>query len=607
MTARRAHPMPFGAEVRDDGVRFRLWASKPKEVVLVLEGAGRELPMEPQGEGWFECFAHGIGAGERYRFRLPDGMLVPDPASRHQPEGAHGPSEVIAPLAHPWTDGAWWGRPWRETVLYEAHAGAFANGFDGARRRLDHVAKLGATAIELLPIADFPGRRNWGYDGVLPYAPAGAYGRPEDLKRLIEEAHARGLMMILDVVYNHLGPDGNYIWVHSPAFFDRRIHTPWGPGPAFRRKEVRDYFIHSALYWLEEFHFDGLRLDAVDAIEDSSDLHFLDELAERVRRRFTGEREVHLILENRDNDARRLARDQSGRPRLYTAQWNEDVHHPLQRLLTGQTPGYYRDYDDNPRDWLARALAEGFGYQGEASAYQGGQHRGEPCAHLPPTAFIPFLQNHDEVGNRPKAERITDAAPPEAVRAGAAIILLSPQIPLLFMGEEWGAASPFPFFCDFDEKLGESVRKGRLGGFKWFGWGAEERQTMLPPNAQKTYDAARLDWTELERAPHGDWLAFHRELLAIRAREIVPRLDGIGGNAGTYEIWGTTGLSVTWAMGDGSRLTLAANLGQNAESGCPKPKGGVLYQTANGVADNMGKGKAPPWSAAFFLDNQDAN
>ena len=408
--------------------------------------------MRSVGEGWHELVTDRARAGTRYRFALPDGLRVPDPASRHQPEDVHGLSEVIDPSSYAWRDIAWRGRPWEEAVLYELHIGAFTpeGTFRAAIDRLDHLVSLGVTAIELMPIADFPGRWNWGYDGVLPYAPDANYGRPEDFKALVEAAHERGLMVMLDVVYNHFGPEGAYLHAIAPQTFTDRHKTPWGAGintDGRDARPVRDYFIHNALYRIEEFHLDGLRLDAVHAILDDSAKHLLEDLAERVRAS-APERPFHLVLENEENEASRLVRGEDGRPRWYTAQWNDDVHHVLHVAASGEFNAYYADYHGDTEK-LGRALAEGFAFQGKAMPYRG-RVRGEPSGSLPPSAFVAFIQNHDQVGNRAFGDRLTHFAPDVAVRAVAATYLLLPQVPMLFMGEEWAAAQAFPFFADLD-------------------------------------------------------------------------------------------------------------------------------------------------------------
>ncbi|HEX9111394.1 MAG TPA: malto-oligosyltrehalose trehalohydrolase, partial [Terriglobales bacterium] len=373
--------MPFGAECRDDGsVRFRLWAPAARQVELSLASANRSrmrLPLDPCDKGWFELTTDAARPGTQYHFRIDDAQEVADPASRFQPRDVHGPSEVIDPGAFDWQDRDWHGRRWEEAVLYELHVGAFtpSGTFSAVGERLDYLADLGITAVELMPVADFPGRRNWGYDGVFPFAPDSNYGRPEDLKELVQSAHDRGLMVLLDVVYNHFGPEGNYLRSYAPQFFTDRHSTPWGDGINFDGLDsqvVRDFFIHNAVYWLTEYHFDGLRLDAVHAIIDDSTPHILTELADAVRSSVEPDRHVHLILENDLNQARYLHRTERCQPQAYAAQWNDDVHHALHVLITDERDGYYADYSQRPIDQLGRCLADGFAYQGEVSLYRNG-------------------------------------------------------------------------------------------------------------------------------------------------------------------------------------------------------------------------------------------
>lgn len=599
----RRHAMPFGAELREDGaVRFRLWAPSHAEIGLELDGATEPLRMSRAAEGWHELVTDRARAGTRYRFVLPDGLRVPDPASRFQPEDVHGPSEVVDPAAHPWRDAAWKGRPWEEAVVYELHIGAFTpeGTFRAAIGRLDHLAALGVTAIEIMPVADFPGRRNWGYDGVLPYAPDASYGRPEDLKALVEAAHARGLMVLLDVVYNHFGPEGNYLHAIACQAFTDRHKTPWGAALNFDGPEsaaVRQYFIHNAIYWIEEFHLDGLRLDAVHAILDDSPRHLLAELAERVRAA-APERHIHLILENEENQASRLQRGSDGRPRWYTAQWNDDVHHVLHVAASGEAKGYYADYKGDTQK-LGRALGEGFAFQGELMPYRG-HPRGEPSAELPPGAFVAFLQNHDQVGNRAFGDRITAFAPEEAVRAAAAAYLLLPQVPMIFMGEEWAAAQPFPFFCDFGAELAEAVRKGRREEFARFPEFQDPamRERIPDPMAEETFTSAKLDWEACRRAPHAGWLDWYRRILAVRHAELVPHLPGIR-RGGRYRILGDGAVLVRWALGDGAgELVLAANLSAAPVSGFPPASGRLLWREgAAGEDGNFG-----PWSLRWSIE-----
>ena len=437
--------MPFGAEIGPEGTRFSLWAPSARDVSLVLDSD--EYPLPDSGEGWRELILPQSRAGARYAYKVDEGPLVPDPASRFQPQDVQGRSLVIDPHTYTWEDAQWRGRPFEEAVLYELHIGTATpeGNYAALTKKLAELVDLGVTAIELMPLADFPGRRNWGYDGVLPFAPDAVYGAPDELKRLIDRAHALGLMILIDVVYNHFGPSGNHLSRYAGAFFTKRHVTPWGDGINFDGEDsrhVREFFTHNALYWLEEFHADGLRFDAVHAIKDDSATYVLAEIASRVRQRFP-RREIHLILENDANEARWLERDACARPRFYTAQWNDDFHHAWHSLLTGEIEGYYADYVDDLLSRLGRTLAEGFAYQGEASAHRGGRARGEKSAHLPPSAFVAFLQNHDQTGNRAFGERLSHLADPLKLSLARAVLALSPQIPMFFMGEEWAASSPF--------------------------------------------------------------------------------------------------------------------------------------------------------------------
>ncbi len=625
----RRHYMPFGAEVTDDGsVRFRLWAPDAERVALALEDPSapahrpnHRLDMAAVGDGWFERVTALAGPGSRYRFRVtgphvdPE-LALPDPASRFQPDGVHGPSEVIDPTAFRWPDDAsgsgWRGRPWETAVFYELHPGGFSaeGSFAGAAARLPYLEALGVTAVELMPVAAFPGRRGWGYDGVYPFAPFTPYGRPEDLKHLVVTAHSLGLMVFLDVVYNHFGPEGNYLHLYAPRFFTERHHTPWGAGINFdgeHSRPVRDFFIHNALYWLEEFQLDGLRLDAVQAIADDSEPHILAELADAIAAGPGRERQVHLVLENDANDARHLERQSDGRPRWYVAQWNDDLHHAAHVLLTGERDGYYADYAERPASWLARGLAEGFGYQGERSAFRHGATRGTASGHLPPTAFVNFLQNHDQVGNRAFGERLHQLTSEQALRAATAVLLLAPAPPLLFMGQEFAAEQPFLFFCDFGADLARSVTEGRRREFARFAPFAEEaaQQAIPDPNDPDTSARCRLDWREPDAPAHRAWLELHRALLALRHAEIVPRLEGISGNAASAELIGEIGLMVRWTLGDGSLLTLLANLGDDPLPGpvpLPQPTGDVLHLEPAHAGEAIAAGHLPAWTAAWYLD-----
>ena len=625
---KRAHAMPFGATVLPGGhVRFRLWAPGARDVAVRLDpdvavrldpdvavrlgadGAGPTLPMQQAANGWFELSTEAAVPGSRYAFVIDGGQAVPDPASRYQPDDVHGPSEVIDPASFAWDDALWRGRPWEETVLYELHVGTFtpAGTYAGVAEKLDYLVALGITAIELMPLAQSHGRHNWGYDGVQPYAPQRQYGRPEALKALVQAAHARGLMVFVDVVYNHFGPEGNYLRLYAPQFFTERHQTPWGAGINFDgpdSRAVRDFFVHNALYWIEEFGIDGLRFDAVNAISDDSRPHILIELAETVRRAVPRDRHVHLVLENGDNIASYLERGANGGPRWYNAQWNDDMHHVLHVPLTGETGGYYTDYRDRRDERLGRALTEGFVYQGESAGYLGGRARGESSSHLPPTSFVSFLQNHDQVGNRAFGERIGQLAKPDAIRAASAVMLLAPAIPLLFMGEEWGAAQPFLFFCDFGSDLAQSVRDGRRREFARFPEFADEavRARIPDPNAPDTFARSVLDWVAPAREPHRSWLAFHRALLALRRNEIVPRLPGIPGGAATFEICDGAVLRADWRLGDGSRLTLIARMSDGAGLEREFDVGGRLLYASDAAAAVRPLRHLPPWFVGWYLD-----
>jgi malto-oligosyltrehalose trehalohydrolase len=568
------------------------------------------LPMSRASDGFVECTLADARPGDRYGYRIDGEITVPDPASRFQPEDVHDLSELIDPGAYTWSDGDWRGRPWQEAVLYEIHVGAFTEKgtFAGVARRLDHLVELGVTAIELMPIGAFPGRRNWGYDGVLPFAPDSNYGRPEELKRLVDEAHRRGLMVILDVVYNHFGPEGNYLGRYAPQFFDETRHTPWGAAINFDGKgsaAVRAFFIANALYWLVEFNMDGLRLDAVHAIMDSSHPDILEEIATTVRTRLGGERHVHLLLENDRNEARYLRREENAKSKLYSAQWNDDYHHAMHVVLTGESGGYYGDYAHSPMRHFARALTEGFAYQGESSPHRGNAPRGEPSADLPPCAFVDFLQNHDQIGNRAFGERISTLCAPQVTAAAAAVLLLAPHVPLLFMGEEWNAPEPFPFFCDFSGELCELIREGRRREFAKFPAFADApmRVHIPDPIALSTYQSAVLDWSRIQQPPHRARLALYRRLLDIRRREIVPRLGGTRGGSARIEEIGERHCRLRWRLGEGSILMLDTNLSADVtrSSSSPMLQGRVLHESERDLPTQIAKGILPPWSVLWMI------
>jgi maltooligosyltrehalose trehalohydrolase len=552
---------PFGARLTADGVSFGLWAPAAKRVDLLLE---KPHPLRRDENGWFSADIPGVKAGTRYKFRIDDEIDVPDPASAFQPDDVSGPSEVIDHAAYRWRASDWRGRPWPEAVVLESHVGTFTpeGTFSAMIGKLDHLVTSGFTALELMPLADFAGSRNWGYDGVLWYAPDSAYGRPDDLKALIDAAHLRGLMVFLDVVYNHFGPEGNYLGRYAPDIFTE-TQTPWGSAIDYRVREVRAFAIENALYWLRDYRFDGLRLDAVHAIPDLGEIPMLHDLSVAAGELAakTG-RHIHLILENDDNAASVLDAMQEPPRGKYRAQWNDDYHHAWHVLLTGEAHGYYRDYQRSPRRDIARTLGSGFAYQGEASVHRGGRLRGEPSGELAPTAFVNFVQNHDQIGNRALGDRLDSHVSATAIEAAQAITLLAPAIPMLFMGEEWGSKAPFPFFCDFQGDLAEAVRNGRRKEFDeaYAKYGDE----IPDPLQLSTFRSAVLDWGARNEPPGRQRLALVRNLLAIRRREIVPRLAGA--TFGEAQAANDGLLAVNWRMGDGTRLRLIANLSANETS-----------------------------------------
>ncbi len=604
-----AYCLPFGAQLRGaqstgPRTRFRFWAPSCEAVSVEIEGGAPKasVAMTATGNGWFEAEV-ACDAGTLYRYRLDGGLTVPDPASRFQPRDVHGPSEVIDPRAYTWRHTNWHGRPWEETVLYELHVGALG-GYSGVMARLPALADLGVTAIELMPLNDFPGARNWGYDGVLPYAPDSSYGRPEDLKALIDHAHGLGLQVFLDVVYNHFGPDGNYLHQYAKPFFRENTHTPWGPAIDFGRIEVDEFFCDNARYWIDEYRFDGLRLDAVHAIDNDA---WLREFPDHVRAHVQHGRHVHLVLENERNTATLLDTH-------FDAQWNDDAHNTLHVLLTGEHEGYYQAYVDQPIRRLARILGEGFGYQGEPSPIHGNQPRGEPSGHLPPTSFVMFLQNHDQVGNRAMGERLRSLCGPDALRAATALLLLSPQIPLLFMDEETGSEQPFFFFTDYTGDLADAVREGRRREFAQFSaFKDEKRRARIPdPNDVRTFASSSPPPLPSTSTPHEaggdvrvDWMHFYKSALTVRAKLISPRLRHAKAR-GAHVLRAPNGddanaLVASWRLGDGETLSVALNLSDEAVPFAEIPAGKVILETPARMRDAIVQNKLPPFSFVAWL------
>jgi malto-oligosyltrehalose trehalohydrolase len=562
--------------------------------------------MEALPEAWFEILVKDAGPGGRYQFVIDGDLATPDPAARYQPGDVHGQSEIVDLGFYRWQCSDWKGRPWHESVFYELHVGSFSEEgtFEGIERKLDYLVDLGITAIELMPVSDFPGTRNWGYDGVLHFAPDAQYGTPEDLKRLIDTAHAKGLMVFLDVVYNHFGPDGNYLHVYAREFFTDRHQTPWGAAIDFERKEVRQFFIENVLYWINEFRFDGLRFDAVHAIIDEKSPNILEEIAQEVYARTDPERHIHLVLENDDNEARYLGRHEDGAPAQYVAQWNDDIHHVYHVIATGETDGYYEDYVDDPVGRLGRCLTEGFAYQGEASKHRDGIARGEKSSHLPSTAFVNFQQNHDQIGNRAFGERLVKLSGTDALKALSAIALIAPSPPMLFMGEEWGASTPFLFFCDFGEELGNAVREGRKREFSKFAlFEAGSAAADIPdPTERETFERSCLNWNEVTLPQHAEWMAHYKTLLHIRNSEIIPRLTISTPNAVSLDRIGKTGLGLSWTLNDKQKLTLLTNLGPEPVAvNARKTEGPTLWSSHPDLSNETEIQTIPAWFVLWTL------
>jgi maltooligosyltrehalose trehalohydrolase len=504
----------LGASIHGDGTSFRVWAPKCRSVEMVVEGRPPQ-PLREVADGVLELTVIGLRAGTRYQYRLDGERYRPDPVSRWQPEGVHGASVVVDPSRFSWTDAGFRGHALADLVFYELHVGAYttAGTFEAVIPHLPRLGDLGVTAVELMPVAEFPGSRNWGYDGVHLYAPQSTYGGPQGLRRLVDACHAQGLSVILDIVYNHLGPEGNYLAEFGPYFTDR-YRTPWGTAVNFDGADsagVRRHFVENARYWVREFHIDGLRLDAIHAIHDASPVHILTEVSEAAREegRALG-RPVHVIGESHDNDRRLVLPTRAGGLGL-DAIWADDFHHAVHLRLTGERLGYYADFE--APELLPRAIADGFAYQGERSGYFGGP-RGTPCADLPGEHFVICVQNHDQVGNRAKGDRLSTVLPFEAVKLAVAIMFATPALPLLFMGEEYGETSPFQFFTSFlDPDLARLVREGRTAEFARFAW-----QSEIPdPGAPATFLRSRLNHSLAGAPRHRELREFYRRWLALRA------------------------------------------------------------------------------------------
>jgi maltooligosyltrehalose trehalohydrolase len=599
------HDMPFGTRIENGGVTFRLWApaARSAEIALDRGSAPPELhPAEADAEGWWECHVPQATAGTLYRWRIDGEALVPDPASRQNPEGPHGASCVVDPMQFEW-DGGWTGRPWAETVLYELHVGTFTEEgtFEAAAERLQQLVDVGVTAVELMPVANFGGRFGWGYDGVLPYAPHDAYGTPDELKHFVQQAHRLGLMVFLDVVYNHFGPDGNYLSLYAPGFFSRTKKSPWGAAINFDgpdSREVREFFIHNAVYWVQEFRFDGLRLDAVHAISDDSPSHFLQELSQRVREATHG-RHVHLVLENEDNGYEHLApTPQAGR---FDGQWNDDFHHALHVAMTGETQRYYHDYGSAPLDLLARCLTHGMLFEGSKRKEGGARVVVEAAPPQPLGALVNFGHNHDQVGNRARGERLGQLVPREASALATLLPLLTPAIPMLFFGEEWGASEPFLYFADWEGELRDAVRAGRKREF-----GHEEASDLPDPCSSATFEASRPDPRHARSAEGRARLAEVRTALAARRKWITPRQHLLLTGKHSAQRIGEHGIAAQWRYQDGQMLSLELNLGPEPLQVEPQHLGPVEAQLvfSHGCPDGTPRGTWPAWSARWTLGEE---
>jgi maltooligosyltrehalose trehalohydrolase len=513
----------LGATLHEGGVVFRVWAPRCRSVEVIIEGRKPQALTE-RDDGVFERTVAGLGATTRYQYRLDGERYRPDPVSRFQPEGVHGPSAVVDPARFGWTDAGFRGHALADLVFYELHVGTFtaAGTFEAVIPHLPHLVDLGVTAIELMPVAEFPGSRNWGYDGVHLYAPQSTYGGPRGLRRLVDAAHHQGLSVFLDVVYNHLGPEGNYLAEFGPYFTDR-YQTPWGSALDFDGPDsegVRRHFVDNARYWVREFHVDGLRLDAIHSIFDASPVHLLTELAEAAREEAQAlDRPVHIAAESHDNDRKIVLPAADGGLGLDTI-WSDDFHHAVHARLTGEKGGYYRDFAGGRG--LTRALAEGFAFQGEPSEHFG-RPRGTPSADLGGERFVVALQNHDQVGNRAVGDRLSTIVPFAAVKAAAALLFAAPALPLLFMGEEYGETSPFQYFTShLDPALVAAVRKGRTEEFKSFGWTGH----VPDPSEPATFVRSRLNHSLAGAPRHRELRDYYRRWLAVRRAQ--PALGALG-------------------------------------------------------------------------------
>lgn len=555
---------PIGVELRRDGTAdARVWAPDARAVVLVTEPDGAEFPLERESGGYFSGAIAGAAAGTRYRFRLDGGeRLYPDPASRFQPDGPHGPSELVDPDRFAWTDAEWAGRPLRGQVIYEMHIGTFTpeGSWDAAMRELPALAELGVTVLELMPVAEFPGRFGWGYDGVNLFAPTRLYGGPDDMRRFVDRAHALGLAVILDVVYNHFGPDGNYLNCFAEAYFTKRYKNEWGEPINFDGPEsgpVREFFVANAVYWIREFHLDGLRLDATQQIFDASDDHILAEIGRAVRAAATG-RATILVGENEPQLATMVRPTDEGGYGL-DALWNDDLHHCAMVALSGRSEAYYSDYRGTPQE-LVSAIRHGFLYQGQWYRWQR-KPRGMPATGMPRSAFVSFIQNHDQIANSGRGLRGHALTSPGRWRAMTALILLGPGTPMLFQGQEFSASTPFLYFADHAPELAAQVEQGRAEFLRQFPSLAVPESGISPasPHDEDSFRRCKLDHRERRR--HAEAWALHRDLLRLRREDPVFAAQGDQGIDGA--VLAEEAFVLRFFGPDGDDRLLLVNLGRD--------------------------------------------
>lgn len=568
--------MPVGAEVVDGGVNFRVWAPRSRKVAVQFYSApasGKKaavVELNAESDGYFSEFVAEAKPGMLYKFKLDSGVF-PDPVSRFQPEGPHGPSQISDPSSFHWTDSTWRGVPREGQVIYEIHVGTFTRegSWPAAMEQLPELAKLGITVLEIMPVADFPGRFGWGYDGVNLFAPTRLYGSPDDFRAFVDRAHNLGLGVILDVVYNHIGPDGNYLKEFSPDYFTDRYGNEWGEALNFDSPHsgpVREFFIANAGYWIDEFHLDGLRLDATQQIFDNSDEHILSAIARRVREAAHG-RSTYVVAENEEQHTRLVRRREEGGYGL-DALWNDDFHHSAIVAVTGHSEAYYSDHRGSPQE-LISAVKRGYLFQGQWYSWQK-KRRGSTTDGLHPANFVTFIQNHDQIANSLRGYRLHQLANPARLRAMTALLLLGPNTPMLFQGQEFAASSPFLYFADHNPELAKQVAVGRrkfLGQFPSIAQ-SESTPYLANPESEDTFMRCKLDLSERER--HADYYALHRDLLKMRREDPVFRTVRPGGVDGA--VLGPEAFVLRFFAADGDDRLLLVNLGPDLQLGTmPEP------------------------------------